>query len=262
VAGHLATADREEFRRPPTTSTTSYRSSSAVPSGPAVASGRWWCGGSARRLPGGLDDQVGDRAGPGHGDGVGGVDLDGRGPRAPSHEDLRLGRDREVLAGDQGPGRDRPPCRRRGLLLQRLTGDGPLRRDHQFGDLRGDVRGEHPPELLRPDVQVGHRAAVGVAGQHHRAVHPVQDAAQLLGVAAQAPERVGHGDDRVTGAPEPLDHPVPARGLGGGAVHEHHGELVPGRPALAGVDGHGRSSRSAATGTSGRPGWGAGVTAR
>jgi hypothetical protein len=64
-----------------------------------------------------------------------------------------------------------------------------------------------------------------VAGQHDGPPDAVEQVRDGGGVRAEAAERVGRGDDAVTGGVKPPDDAVPTRGLGEGAVDEDDGRL-------------------------------------
>src|SRR5690606_41779966 len=134
----------------------------------------------------------------GDGDGVGGVDLDGGRARPFGHETHRLGGDGKVLGGDHGPGRDGLPGGLGGLAVEGGGGDGPLGGGHEFGDLQGDVGGEHGWELVLLDVEVGGGAAAGDRDGHRVERGPELPAGGLgghgRGACADVPVEAGGVD--------------------------------------------------------------------
>jgi hypothetical protein len=67
--------------------------------------------------------------------------------------------------------------------------------------------------------------AVGVTDQDLGALDAVKETADGRGVELQSQQRVGRGADGVAVAVQLVDHSVPARRVGEGAVHEHDRRL-------------------------------------
>ena len=132
------------------------------------------------------------------------------------------------------------------LLVERVLPDGEL--VAAGGDRVGaggvgeGAAGEHGPQLERRLPVLGrepvhvhesdhgvvvcrglgdHHAAVGVGDEHDGLADAADDVAHVGGVAGEAAQRVGRGDDLVAAGPEQFDDRAPAVGLGEGAVDEH-----------------------------------------
>ena len=84
----------------------------------------------------------------------------------------------------------------------------------------GDVDERRRCRRRPGSTSVMHRAAVGVADQHDRAVDAPDEVAQRGGIGRDAAQRVGARDDAVPVGGQRLDHAVPARRVGERAVDE------------------------------------------
>jgi hypothetical protein len=110
----------------------------------------------------------------------------------------------------------------------------------QVGDVLALVRGEagDVDESLDIAVAAGgvgdDRAAVGVSGEHDGPFDAGEQVRNRGGVAGEGAQRVGGGDDAMTGGVEPSDDAVPARGAGESAVDENDGGLHGDVPPVSG----------------------------
>src|SRR5690606_30189455 len=92
-----------------------------------------------------------------------------------------------------------------------------------LGGERGDVHETDDRVVVRGGLG-DHDPAVGVPDEQDGPSDRPDDVADVGGVAGDAAQRVGHGDDVEVLLLQLLDDAVPAGGLGEGAVDEDDGE--------------------------------------
>jgi hypothetical protein len=128
-------------------------------------------------------------------------------------EPLRVDRQLRTAVGQRPRLQDVAHRKRRKALLKVAD------RLALVGSEAGDV--DEPGHLLQAAGDGDHRAAVGMADEHHGSVELVDQSLQIGGVAREPAKRIRRRDHRVLVTVEEVVNRAPARSVSEGAVNEN-----------------------------------------